>query len=195
MKISLEWLREYVDYQDTPEKLDEILTNIGFPVEEIEQVGDDWMLDVEITSNRPDCLGHIGIAREVAAATGCAFRMPDVNYTETGKDVAEWTGVANESPDLCGRYTARMIDEVRIGPSPDWMVRRLETIGLRGISNVVDITNYVMMEVGQPLHSFDYAQLEEGRIIVRRAKNGEKMVSIDHTELELNDSMLVIALA
>jgi phenylalanyl-tRNA synthetase beta chain len=193
MKISLEWLREYVDYQDSPEKLDEILTNVGFPVEGIERVGDDWMLDVEITSNRPDCLGHIGIAREVAAATGCAFRMPEVNYTETGKDVTEWTGVVNEAPDLCGRYTARMIDEVKIGPSPDWLVRRLETIGLRGISNVVDITNYVLMEIGQPLHSFDYAQLEEGRIVVRRAKNGEKMVSIDHTELELNNRMLVIA--
>ncbi len=193
MKISLEWLREYVDYQDSPEKLDEILTNIGFPVEQIEQVGDDWMLDVEITSNRPDCLGHIGIAREVSAATGAAFRMPQVNYTETGKDVTEWTSVVNDAPDLCGRYTARIIDEVEIGPSPDWMVRRLETIGLRGINNVVDITNYVLMEVGQPLHTFDYSQLTEGRIVVRRAKNGERMVSIDHTELELNDNMLVIA--
>jgi len=193
MKISLEWLREYVDYQDSPEKLDEILTNIGFPVEQIERVGDDWMLDVEITSNRPDCLGHIGIAREVSAATGAAFRMPEVKFTETGKDVTEWTSVVNEAPDLCGRYTARMISEVKIGPSPAWMVRRLETIGLRGISNVVDITNYVMMEVGQPLHSFDYARLEEGRIVVRRAKNGEQMISIDHTELELNDNMLVIA--
>ena len=81
MKISLEWLREYVDYQEGPEKLDEILTNIGFPVEEIEPVGDDWMLDVEITSNRPDCLGHIGIAREVSAATGAAFHLPEVNFT------------------------------------------------------------------------------------------------------------------
>ena len=193
MKISLEWLREYVEYPDGPEKLDEILTNIGFPVEEIEPVGDDWMLDVEITSNRPDCLGHIGIAREVSAATGAAFHLPEVNFTEIGKDVTEWTGVINEAPDLCGRYTARIIDGVKIGPSPDWMVRRLETVGLRGISNVVDITNYVMMEVGQPLHSFDYARLEEGRIVVRRAKNGEQMVSIDHTELELNDTMLVIA--
>jgi len=193
MKISLEWLREYVDYEEGPEKLDEILTNMGFPVEEIVQVGDDWMLDVEITSNRPDCLGHIGIAREVSAATGAAFRMPEVKFTETGKDVTEWTSVVNEAPDLCGRYTARIIDGVKIGPSPAWLVRRLETIGLRGISNVVDITNYVMMEVGQPLHSFDYARLEEGRIVVRRAKNGEQIVSIDHTELELNDSMLVIA--
>ncbi|MBN1846574.1 MAG: phenylalanine--tRNA ligase subunit beta [Sedimentisphaerales bacterium] len=193
MKISLEWLREYVDYHDGPEKLQAILTEIGLPVEQMAGAGDDWMLEVEVTSNRPDCLGHIGIAREVAAATGCAFRLPDVNYRQTGKNVADWTSVVNEAPDLCGRYTARIIDEVNIGPSPAWMVRRLETIGLRGISNVVDITNYVLMEVGQPLHSFDYDRLEEGRIVVRRAKNGERMVSIDHTELDLNDRMLVIA--
>ncbi|MBN1765410.1 MAG: phenylalanine--tRNA ligase subunit beta [Sedimentisphaerales bacterium] len=193
MKISLEWLKEYVDYNDSVERLEEILTHVGFPVEGREQVGDDWMLDVEVTSNRPDCLGHIGLAREVAAATGAEFRMPNVDFPEEGKPVTDWTSVEDEASDLCARYTARVIDQVKVGPSPDWMVRRLETIGLRGISNVVDITNYVLMEIGQPLHSFDYHKLQGGRIVVRRARQGEIIETIDQSKMELKDDMLVIA--
>jgi len=193
MKISLDWLRDYVDCPDTPEQIAQTFTDVGFPVEDIQQVGDDWMLDVEITSNRPDCLGHIGLARELAAAKGLTLKMPDVSFTETSKKVTEWTAIDNQAHDLCARYTARIIDDVKIAPSPDWMVRRLETVGLRGISNVVDITNYVLLEIGQPLHSFDYDKLNQGRIIVRRAKNGEQMVTIDQSKVELNDSMLVIA--
>ena len=193
MKISMEWLRQYVDFNEGPERLDEIITQVGFEVEDVQQVGDDWALDLDVTSNRPDCLGHIGVAREVAAVTGAAFHLPDVTLTEQGKDVAEWTSVTDEAPDLCGRYTARVIDGVQVGPSPDWMVRRLETVGIRSISNVVDVTNYVMMEVGQPLHSFDYACLGQGRIVVRRARVGEKMELIDHSQIELAENMLVIA--
>jgi len=193
MKISLEWLKEYVDYNGSLEQLEEIFTNVGFPVEGRLQVGDDWMLDVEITSNRPDCLGHIGLAREVAAVTGAAFRMPEVSFTEHGRDICEWTSVQNDAPQYCSRYTARIIDGVQAGPSPDWMRRRLETIGLRGISNVVDITNYVLMEIGQPLHSFDFARLREGRIVVRTALPGEQIELIDHSKIELKENMLVIA--
>ena len=193
MKISLEWLKEYVDYNGSVEQLEEIFTNVGFPVEDRQQVGEDWMLDVEVTSNRPDCLGHIGLAREVAAVTGAAFRMPEVSFTEQGKDVHEWTSVQNDTPQYCGRYTARIIDGIQTGPSPDWMRRRLETIGLRGISNVVDITNYVLMEVGQPPHAFDFARLREGRIVVRTALPGERMEMIDHSKIELKENMLVIA--
>jgi phenylalanyl-tRNA synthetase beta chain len=193
MKISLEWLREYVNYQDSVEHLAEIFTGIGFPVENYEEVGNDWMLDVEITSNRPDCLGHIGLARELAAATGTELKIPDVSFPEQSKSVADWTSVVDEAPRSCNRYTARVIADVKIGPSPDWMCRRLETIGQRAINNVVDITNYVLMEVGQPLHSFDYDLLNEGRIIVRLAKPGEKIISIDHSVLELKENMLVIA--
>jgi len=193
MKISLEWLREYVDYNEGPERLEEILTQAGFPIEDCQQVGDDWMLDVEITSNRPDCLGHIGLAREVAAVTGAAFSIPEVTFSEHDKDVNDWTSVRNDTPDWCRRYTARIIDGIQVGPSPDWMQRRLETIGLRSISNVVDITNYVLMEAGQPLHSFDYNRLDGGHIIVRRSKPGEQMVTIDQSKLELNENNLVIA--
>jgi len=193
MKISLAWLREYVDYEGAVEALEELLTGVGFPVEEVRQVGSDWMLDVEVTSNRSDCLGHIGVAREVAAATGAAFRMPSVDFSEGGASVSERTSVTNEASDLCGRYTARLVEGVKVGPSPSWMVERLETVGLRGINNVVDITNYILMEVGQPLHAFDFARLAEGRIVVRRAKAGERMVTIDHSTVDLDESMLVIA--
>ena len=122
MKISLEWLLEYVDFADSPERLEEILTNIGFPVEDRQKVGDDWMLDVEVTSNRPDCLGHIGLARELAAATGLAFKMPQVNLIEKGPEVRQLSSVQNEAPQLCRRYTACIIDNVKVAPSPDWFV-------------------------------------------------------------------------
>lgn len=193
MKISLEWLREYVDYTGSVERLVEIFTHVGLPVEEVCQVGADWMLNVEVTSNRPDCLGHIGLAREVAAVTGAALRLPEVALAESGKPVDQWASVEDAEPALCGRYTARIIDGIKVAPSPEWLRRRLETIGLRPISNVVDVTNYVMMEIGQPLHSFDYHKLGGGKIIVRRARQGEQMVSIDHSKLALSDRMLVIA--
>ena len=193
MKISLEWLRQYVDFVDGPEKLADLLTNVGFPVEEIARVGDDWILDVEVTSNRPDCLGHIGIAREVSAVTGAELRIPDVTYAESGKKVEALASVQNEIPDLCRRYTARVIEKVAVGPSPDWMRRRLETIGQRCINNIVDITNYVLMEIGQPLHTFDLDRLKEKRIAIRTASGGEQMETIDHSKIELTDEMLVIA--
>jgi phenylalanyl-tRNA synthetase beta chain len=193
MKISLNWLKDYVDYSGSAQQLADLLTCAGLNLESVEPVGPDWMIDVEITSNRPDCLGHIGIAREVAALTGATLRLPETNCAERGKNVTDWAAVVDEAPELCGRYTARIIDGVRIGPSPDWMKARLETVGVRAISNVVDVTNYVMMEIGQPLHSFDYAKLNEGRIVVRRARPGEQLVAIDQTTLALNESHLVIA--
>jgi len=193
MKISLEWLREYVAWEEGPGRLEELLTRIGFSVEGREAAGSDWMLDVEITSNRPDCLGHIGLAREVAAATGQAFRLPEVRLAETGRDVHEWTSVADEEPEWCARYTARVIEGVKVGPSPAWLLRRLETVGLRGINNVVDVTNYVLLEAGQPLHAFDHARLAEGRIVVRRGRPGERLELIDRSQIELTDEMLVIA--
>jgi len=193
MKISLEWLRQYVDFIGSPEKLADLLTNVGFPVEEIAPAGDDWMLDVEVTSNRPDCLGHIGIAREVAAVTGAELCIPDVTYAESGNKVDDCTSVQNEIPEFCRRYTARLIDGIVVGPAPDWMRRRLETIGQRSINNVVDITNYVLMEIGQPLHTFDLDLLADKRIAIRLAAGGEQMETIDHSKIKLTDEMLVIA--
>ncbi len=193
MKISYEWLQQYVEYTDGPEKLGEIFTQVGFPVEDIQQVGDDWMLDVEVTSNRADCLGHIGLAREVAAVTGAKLTIPSVDFNESGKDVSSLTHVENQSDELCRRYTARLIEDVKVGSAPDWMVKRLETLGMRSVNNVVDITNYVLMEIGQPLHTFDFDKLEDKKIVIRLAQKGEKMVSIDQSNLTLTEKMLVIA--
>jgi phenylalanyl-tRNA synthetase beta chain len=193
MKISLEWLRDYVDTNLSADEIGEILSNLGFPIEETQQVGNDTVLDVEITSNRGDCLGHIGLARELAAATGKELKIPAIDLQESDSDAHSMVLVEINEPDLCNRYTARIIENVKIGPSPEWMQKRLETIGLRSVNNIVDATNYVMMETGQPSHAFDNARICGQKIIVRKADNGEKLISIDETKCDLDDSMLVIA--
>ena len=193
MKISLEWLREYVSFDLSAEKLGDALSDLGFPIEDIETVGDDTVLDVELTSNRGDCLGHIGIAREVAAALGTSVKLPEAKLNCAPQDISEFVDVRVDEPSLCGRYTARVITGVTVGPSPEWMRRRLEAVGLRSVNNVVDATNYAMYEHGQPPHAFDYDTLKGKTIVVRRAQNGERIVSIDGTQCELNDTMQVIA--
>ena len=139
------------------------------PYEGIEQLGDDAVIDVEVTSNRGDCLGLIGIARELAAATGKDLKLPKVELAESSKSVTELASVEIREPALCPRYTARVIEGVKVGPTPDWMRKRLEAIGMRSVNNVVDATNYAMMETGQPPHAFDYAKITGGKIIVRKA--------------------------
>jgi phenylalanyl-tRNA synthetase beta chain len=193
MKISLNWLADYIDIDRSAEEVAEILSDLGFPCEGIEHPGDDTVIDVEITSNRGDCLGYIGIARELSAATGIEVKVPTVELDESDKDISELAGVQIEEPELCGRYTARIIEGVKVGPSPDWMKKRLEAIGLRSVNNVVDATNYAMIETGQPPHAFDYARITEGKIIVRRALAGERIVSIDGTQCDLDPDMLIIA--
>jgi len=193
MRISLNWLTDYVDVSMSANDLAELLTTIGFNCEEIIETPSDIILDLEVTSNRPDCLGHLGVARELAAATGAQFRPPKLDEPPTSGQVADLTSVEVTAPDLCPRYTARVIRGVKVAPSPSWLVERLEASGLRAINNVVDATNYVLMEYSQPLHSFDYDKLAEGRIVVRRGLDGETMVSIDETTCRLDSSMLVIA--
>jgi len=158
----------------------------------MEYAGSDTVIDIEITSNRGDCLGHIGVARELAAATGKELKLPVVDLDESDRDVRELASVEIAEPDLCGRYTARVIEGVRVGPSRDWMSSRLEAVGMRSVNNVVDATNYVMLETGQPSHAFDYAKITDGRIIVRRAVAGERIVSIDGSQCDLGPDMLVI---
>ncbi|MBN2183609.1 MAG: phenylalanine--tRNA ligase subunit beta [Sedimentisphaerales bacterium] len=193
MKISLEWLSDYIETGLSAEKIAEILSNLGFPCEGIEKIGNDTVIDVEVTSNRGDCLSYIGIARELAVVTGKPLKIPEVELVESEKSVEEFAEVEIAEPDFCGRYTARIIDGVKIGPSPDWLKKRLEAIGLRSVNNVVDATNYAMMETGQPPHAFDYAKINQGKIIVRKAVAGERLVSIDGSQCELNTDMLVIA--
>lgn len=154
---------------------------------------DDWMLELEITPNRPDCMSMIGMARETAALVGGRIRRPEFQLSEYEGRVDSKISVEINDPDLCPRYSARFVDNVVIGPSPTWMKRRLESIGVRSINNVVDVTNYVLMETGQPLHAFDYSLLKGGKIVVRRAKKGEKLETIDHVSRTLADDHLVIA--
>jgi phenylalanyl-tRNA synthetase beta chain len=153
----------------------------------------DTMFDVEVTPNRPDWLSVIGIAREIAAMTGATLRWPDVAVPESAERAERLTSVTVEAPDLCPRYMARVIRGVKIGPSPAWLKETLEKVGMRSINNVVDITNFVLLETGHPLHAFDYNLLQEHRIVVRRARPGEKFESIVGSTHELAGEMLVIA--
>ncbi|SHG06316.1 phenylalanyl-tRNA synthetase beta subunit [Desulfacinum infernum DSM 9756] len=153
---------------------------------------DDAVLDVSITPNRGDCLSMVGVAREVAAICGTQLRYPEITLAEDGPSIHDTASVTIQDPVGCPRYAARLIRGVRIGPSPQWMKRRLEAAGIRSINNVVDVTNYVMMELGQPLHAFDYERLREGRIVVRRARSGERFSTLDGVERTLFDDTLLI---
>ncbi|MGE4488988.1 MAG: phenylalanine--tRNA ligase subunit beta [Kiritimatiellales bacterium] len=151
------------------------------------------VFELEITPNRPDCLSIIGIAREVAALYGRPLRLPSAELTESGSPVENEISVEIQDPEKCPRYTARVLKNVKIGPSPDWMKQRLEACGIRSINNVVDITNYVLLETGHPLHAFDKGLIQDGKIIVRTAAPGEKFTTLDDVERELTDQMVVIA--
>ncbi len=193
MKVLVSWLKDYVETGLSAEEIAGILSDLGLPNEGIERLDNDAVIDLEITSNRGDCLGYIGVARELAAATGKELKMPDVQLDESDRDINEICSVEIAEPDLCGRYTARMIEGVTVGPSPEWIKGRLEAIRMRSVNNVVDATNYAMMETGQPPHAFDYAKITDGKIIVRRAKAGERIISIDGSKCDLEADMLIIA--
>jgi len=154
---------------------------------------DDHVLEIEITPNRPDCLSVLGVARELAALTGAKLRAPAIKLREGRERAADLARVRVEAPDLCPRYTVRVIDGVRVGPSPAWMQSRLRAVGLRPISNVVDVTNYVLWELGHPLHAFDAARITDATIVVRRARAGERFTTLDGQTRTLDGSMCVIA--
>ena len=195
MNVSLEWLEEYLPGGLAAERAAEALTHGGLPVENISRHGEDTVIDVEVTSNRGDCLSHLGVARELSTLLSRELRdiQPRAADQGAGPETASLTSVRIDAPDLCPHYTARIIRNVRIRPSPPWLARRLEAVGLRPINNVVDVTNYVMFETGQPLHAFDFDKLQGRRIVVRRTGRGEKLVSLDGRERELTTEMLVIA--
>ncbi len=193
MIVSKNWLAEYVPLDMPVEELTDRLTMSGLNLEEFTAIGNDVAIDLEVTSNRPDCLGHIGVAREVSVLFGSELRTPAAAVSPSGKPAAEETSVQLECPDLCHEYHARIIRGVSIGPSPAWLKDRLAAVGINSVNNVVDVTNYVMLECGQPLHAFDLDQLNEGRIVVRRARAGEKITAIDQREYELTADMCVIA--
>ena len=152
----------------------------------------DVMYEIGLTPNRADCLSVVGVAREVSAMCDSKLQLPTPGINEGDTDINAKTSVIIEDPDLCPRYAARLIENVTIGPSPEWLSRRLEAVGVRSINNVVDVTNFVMMELGQPLHAFDFNLLRENRIVVRRAGEGDKFTTLDDQERSLNSSDLVI---
>ncbi|MEM6260074.1 MAG: phenylalanine--tRNA ligase subunit beta [Planctomycetota bacterium] len=194
MKVSLHWLNRLLTPAIDVDEAEQLLTAGGFPVEEAEPVGDDTMIDVEVTSNRPDVLSHVGVAREIAARSERTLDAPACELpAEAGPAVESLASVVNEAEDLCPLYTARVITGVKIGPSPDWLVRALEAVGQRSVNNVVDITNFVLLELGQPLHAFDLNLLAGNKIVVRKATKDEPFEAIDHSNHKLQGDMLVIA--
>lgn len=192
MIVSWNWLKDYVALEQPPATVAERLMMAGLNLESIEPRGEDQAIDLEVTSNRPDCLGHIGIAREASVLFNKPLTIPPANVKSNGQPIEQATSVAIECPDLCPRYVARLIRGVKIGPSPKWLRERLEAIGIASINNVVDVTNYCLMESGQPFHAFDFDKLRGGRIVVRRAKPNEKIQAIDHNEYTLTPDMCVI---
>jgi phenylalanyl-tRNA synthetase beta chain len=193
MKILYDWVKEFVDAEAPATEVRSRLSLSGTAVDALEETPAGPMFDAELTINRPDCMGHYGVAREVATI----YRLPLKSVTPKVKEISEAASTAARveiaTPELCGRYTARVIRGVKVAPSPDWLKKRLEALGHGSINNVVDATNYAMLELGHPLHAFDYDKLAEHRIVVRRAKAGEKMSTLDGIERTLGAEMCVIA--
>jgi len=193
MKIVYHWLKEFVDAAAPAAELRSRLSLAGMSVDSLEESGAGPVLDVEVTANRPDCLGHYGLAREVAAIYRLPVRPLAPKFKESGGKVADAARVEIEAPELCGRFTARVMRGVKVQPSPPWLRQRLEAIGQNSINNVVDVTNYVMFELGQPMHAYDLDKLSGGKIVVRRARAGEKMRTLDGADRTLGKDMCVIA--
>jgi phenylalanyl-tRNA synthetase beta chain len=193
MLVPYSWLAEYVPGLPPPEDLARALTLSGTACESLTGEGEDAVFDFEITHDRPDCLSIFGIAREAAAVLGLELKHPDLGASEEGPTIDGLATVKIISPDLCKRYNARVVTEVNIGPSPEWMQKRLISCGIRPVNNVVDITNYVMLELGQPLHAFDLDLIKDGAIVVRRARDGESITTIDGELRELSEDILVIS--
>ena len=190
MKVLVSWLREFVAVRDTPEQIAATMSVRGFAVEGIDGSGDDAVIDFEVTGNRPDCMSVLGMAREVATAYRQPLLEPRIEPVapSAGADVA----ISIDDLSLCTWYAGAVAD-VGVGPSPDWLQARLTAGGIRPISNIVDITNYVLLELGQPMHAFDKAKLDGGQIRVRTARDGEKLKTLDGQERTLSADMLVIA--
>jgi phenylalanyl-tRNA synthetase beta chain len=193
MKVVYNWLKDFVDVTATPQELASRLALSGTNIGGVENGAHGAVIEAEISSNRPDCLGHYGLAREVAAIYKLPLKHISAKPVESGAKASDAVKVEIQSPELCGRFTARVIRNVKIQPSPKWLKDRLEASGVASISNVVDISNYVMLELGHPLHTFDYDRVHEHKIVVRRAKPGEKMRTLDSIERQLDSNICMIS--
>ncbi len=197
MRLVYPWLCDLVAVPGTPEAVAHEISLRGFEVASIER-GHLPVIDFEITANRPDCLSHVGLAREAAVVWGLPLQMPDGTAPAAGPaegpalSPVEGLDVRLEAPDLCPRYCAQVF-EIVVGPSPQWLADRLTAAGVRPISNIVDVTNYVMLELGQPMHAFDLEQLAGRALVIRRARPGERIRTLDGTDRALEPDMLMIA--
>lgn len=192
MRLPVEWIREYAPLTEPAEEIANALTMAGLEVEEKGESAIGPVLDIKVTPNRGDCLSVIGVAREL----GAAFKVRTAPFPKAVSasegEATRYTSITIDAPDLCARYAARIIRDVKVGESPAWMQDRLLAANMRPVNNVVDVTNYVMLEMGQPLHAFDYDLLKEHRIVVRRAASGESLTTLDGVERTLTPDMLVI---
>ncbi len=192
MRVPLEWLKDFVEVRETPERLADRFTMSGLEVEAIERTGSEAILELGITPNRGDCLSIVGVARELAAITGKRLRVPAVRSPRGTGKIARHARVVVRQPKRCPRYTARVVHGVTVGPSPHWMVKRLAACGIRSINNIVDATNYVMLERGQPLHAFDVRFVRGGRIEVRTAGETVSFRTLDGIDRHLEPDDLLI---
>jgi len=194
MKVTYNWLKDFVDITIAPQLLAEKLTMAGLEVVSTEAQEEDFVFEIEITSNRPDWLSVIGIAREIAAITSKKLKIPALPRPHTLRSQAKQALVMRvENKKDCPLYTARIIRNVKVAPSPGWLRQRLELVGCRSVNNIVDITNYALFEWGEPLHAFDFDALQENSIIIRRARDKERIITIDGQERILSPEILVIA--
>jgi phenylalanyl-tRNA synthetase beta chain len=190
MKVLLSWIREFVDVKDSAEDIGKLMGVRGLPLEGLEKIGDDAVLDFETYANRPDTLSIVGVAREIATAYG--LKLKSVENEGVRGSATNVLPITIDAPELCSRYVGAIAD-VTVGPSPQWMQDRLTACGVRPISNIVDITNYVLLELGHPMHAFDLAKLAGPAIVVRRARKGEAIKTLDGKARTLTADMLVIA--
>ena len=192
MRILLSWLRDFVEVKESPRDLAHALTMAGMAVDAVEDADGDTVFEFDITSNRPDAMNHFGMAREVASIFGRPLHRPSCDFAESAQSAEKVARVDIEDQESCMRYVGRVFSGVQVQPSPDWMRRRLELCGVRSINNLADLTNYVLLELGQPTHAFDLDTLAEQRIVVRRARPGESLVTLDGQERELSPEHLAI---
>ncbi|NMC65594.1 MAG: phenylalanine--tRNA ligase subunit beta [Acidobacteria bacterium] len=193
MNISYDWLKEYIALNVPPGELAKYFDQIGLMVESTKEVNGDTVYEIETYANRPDTLGHLGVARELAALLGLPLKSPSWPLAELDQSTSDLVDIQVLDSQLCPRYCGLVVKGVQVGPSPEWLKKRIEAIGLRPISNIVDISNYVCFSLGQPLHTFDLNRLKEARIIVRRARKGESIRTLEGQLVELTPDMLVIA--
>jgi len=195
MRVSFDWLKDFMETKIDANKAQSFLTMAGLEITAVSNIENDYVMEIEVTPNRPDCLSILGIARELSAASGIPIKLPASirkNFMKKGKARGS-VRIEISDKHACPRYTGCIMRNVKVGPSPKWLTDRLNAMGVRSVNNVVDITNYVLFESGQPLHAFDLDKLNQKRIVVRRAKKGESIVTIDGINRALDPNVLVIA--